>query len=115
MHDPRYDVPCPMPGCDEPLGIELAGWYGLTPGDMTDHADGVEPSDAHSSTWKVACQGGHALLLPDESMVGCGCTDESTSCKCRPQDWDTEEFRTFRATDIVRLSALIEAMKAVQS
>lgn len=109
-HDPQYDVPCPMPGCDEPLGIEMDSWYGLTPKDVTEPG-AVAQGDVHSTTWKVACQNGHVILLPDDARC---CDDpEGDDCTHDQGEYDhSDDTRDFHRRDMLRLVDLIAALAA---
>lgn len=100
------DVPCPMPGCEQPLYLIWDLSRGLYAGDLEDAA-GIPPEDAHVSTWRIECGDGHVVLLPGSPW--CDCDDpQGDGCGHGPDEFDwTEEHRQFRPRDMARLRELL--------
>jgi hypothetical protein len=97
-------ITCVMPDCDAPLYVHWETTSALVLGDLDDPQP-ISPKDSDTSTWTVVCEEGHAILLPTSG--GPDCCD-GTACHC---DVDvSDEYRTFRASDLGRLAALIERM-----
>ena len=77
-----YDpVPCPLPGCGQPLHLTWQAdqylYSGLTEAEMR----GMIPADLGS--WEVCCEAGHVILVPpddgaEEHVFGV--------CRCDPDD-----------------------------
>lgn len=80
----RPEVQCPMPHCLESLALQYDTAYTLGPGDLTNLPGG--PEDAHTQTWTIECQGGHVILLPEDTA---------------------EDHYDFTAADLVRLKATL--------
>lgn len=87
--DPHAEARCALPGCGETL---LITW---TSSRVVMHADTVEELAAgrpETSTWEVACESGHVLLLPpdtggDEYTFGdCDCDGEDFFGDCGHND-----------------------------
>jgi hypothetical protein len=110
----EYEIECPMPGCTESLHLEWMSSYQLSPKDVTDGC-GLAPSDSYCQDWKVVCLAGHVVLLPTEHPH-CPCEDpEGPDCSCDQDAFDhSDEYRTFRAHDKDRLTAIITKLRGLE-
>lgn len=109
MTDAWTPLTCPMPGCEELLFIGWLAARGLNVGDIEDVA-ALLMGDAETSSWQVECAAGHVVLLPGDAW--CGCDDpQGEGCPHGEDEFDwSEENRTFRPRDMVRLRELLATM-----
>jgi hypothetical protein len=94
---------CPMPDCDEYLNLAFEHYVDLYQGTLDDR-EPLKPTDGDVGTWKVECIHGHVVLVPGDP--GCICEEGDCACDRDPG----EEVRTFRASDVDRLRALLDRM-----
>jgi hypothetical protein len=103
--DDYADVPCPMPDCGSPLHVRWEMIRPLYARDLVYPA--AIPAENFVGTWKVGCDLDHVVLTPAPVDDCC----DGKQCEC---DVDgSEESRTFRASDIARLRALIKQLGTV--
>jgi len=115
MNRPEMDLDslslvCPMLECGEDLYLTWSLAYGLTVGDVNHGgATGnvILPADAETSNWTVECVARHVILVP--SSAAC-CDGED----CRCDSDSSDEYRTFRTADVVRLREMIELIAQAQ-
>lgn len=94
---------CVLPDCTADLHLNWTLSRPLYVGDRP--ASLPEPGDAYTSTWEVACEEGHVLLVPGHSLCPCG-DDE-----CAHTDFDgSDDLRTFRAHDLARLLKTLDML-----
>ena len=109
--DPYASLTCPMPGCTEDLYIDFESTQPLYVATVNDR-EPLAPGGGDVSTWKVLCVEGHVVLVPAEP----GCRQDDVcagDCIC---DVDHgEETRTFRASDVDRLRALLATLGRAES
>ena len=103
MADDFASLVCPLPECTQDLYLNWRVERPLFLGDLATPAP-VDPGEAWTGDWKVECVHGHVVLVPGPS----GCQqDEVCAGDCDCDIDHDEQHRTFRASDIVRLSALL--------
>jgi hypothetical protein len=94
---------CPLPECSEALYVHFESTQPLYVGTLDDR-EPLEAGDGDVSTWSVECINGHVVLVPGDPY----CTVCEDDCV---HDVDhSDETRTFRASDIDRLRALIKQL-----
>jgi hypothetical protein len=91
---------CPMPGCGSDLHLTWTHTRPLFAGDV----EPISPAEAYTGSWQVECVEGHVVLLPSED------TDHLCEGDCKVDVDHDDELRTFRASDLTRLRALLEQM-----
>ncbi len=100
-------VACPLPECGAGLHLVWGNTRALYVDDF-DTPPAVD--DLYTSSWKVACEEGHVLLLP--GPFGCPCGDGD----CRHDDYDgSDDSRTFRAHDGARLRELLKTINTKET
>lgn len=96
---------CPIPGCGEPLHLTWTMGVPIYRSNLVGDGQALDPEIAYTATWSVDCEDGHTVLLPGPF---CPCDDEA-DCP-HGNDIDTDDVRTFRAHDAVRLRELCDRM-----
>lgn len=108
--DPQFtDTHCPMLGCHQPLHLVWTLSRPIWLSDLTG-TDLPNPSDAYTASWRVECEEGHVLLLPDVEGMACLCGDDACNGSQGEghADFDgSDDVRTFRAVDVKRLRELL--------
>lgn len=93
---------CILPGCTAELNLSWAMSMPLFYGELPASSDPAQPNDASAGAWKVECNEGHVILIPDYSNCerGNDCDDDC--------DHDaSDDLRTWRRSDVERLAALL--------
>lgn len=63
--DPHEDLPCPIPGCDAGLILDVSEGHYLTQGMFTGEAE-LRLHRPFCTSWEVRCLHGHVLLMPED-------------------------------------------------
>lgn len=110
--DAWSSLTCILPDCHAELAVVWKLYAPLVHGELEPDADPLAPGDAVAGEWRVECLLGHVILVPgpvDE------CDDQDTGCATGMCDHDDDEgLRTWRRTDVDRLTALIDPRHVIE-
>ncbi len=104
---------CAIPGCGKPLHLQWTQSEALTVGQLAHPqavAGGIWPE---TSSWEVACEGGHVLLVPGPALC---CEELGEGCGHNKADFDwSDDVRVFSVHDHRRLAALLTTLRALHA